>query len=245
MEIDDLIHDDIREESFDLYEKGFYRESMINSILCLFDMIRNQAGLQDDGSNLVGKAFSIDNPRLILADLQSESGRNIQKGIIQLLQGYFQAYRNVGSHSLHAKFNEKDALSVLIAVSRLYEQIIACDKAIFLRHDGMYIYKEDLYHKYLRFYEDGCVISVISLGEPSDVVNWFNRENAEDFKKYSVGKYETNDRTVEFFTESESGKVNYNAVIRPDLLHTKSESLINGNKSEYDYKFISWNEIKA
>lgn len=245
MQVNDLLNEKISSVSQGLFESGYFREAMINSMLCLFDMIREESGLQDDGANLIGKAFSIDNPRIILADLQSESGRNIQKGIIQILQGYFQAYRNVGSHSLNARFQEKDVLSVLIAVSRLYEQIWSAEKAFFLRHDGLYCHAKEECNHYFRFYEDGVVISVPTTGKHKDVINWFNRENAEDFKHFSIGKYEVDERTVEFFTGSPYGKTDYQAVIRPNLLHVKSHSHINENKSEDDYAFISWNSIKA
>jgi len=247
MQVRELLAEEIHRVSWALLDQGHYRESMINAILCLFDMIREETGLQDDGASLVGKAFSVDNPRIILSDLQSESGKNIQKGIIQILQGYFQAYRNVGSHSLRVSVDKKEALSVLIGVSRLYEKILHAEKAIFLRHDGVYFNSDDETHRYIRFYDDGIVISVstFSEGAHSDILNWFNRENAEDFKHFSIGAYEVSERTINFHTESSAGRVNYTAIIRPNTLHIKSESLINGHKSDADYEFISWERARS
>lgn len=249
MKTQDLLVDAISDVSLKLFKNGHFREAMTNAILRLFDLIRDESGLQEDGAILIGKALSVDNPRIILADLQSESGRNIQKGTIQILQGYFQAYRNVASHSLTTKFEEKDTLSVLIATSRLYEKIQSAEKGIFLRFDGVYFYgdEEDDTHSYLRFYEDGAVLSVSTTaeGEHSQIVNWFNKENAEDFNHFSHGVYETTGRTVQFHTESSFGRVSYNGIIRPKLLHISSESLINGNKSKHEYEFMSWEAIKS
>lgn len=249
MEIQDLLVDEISSVSLKLFEHGHYREAMTNAILRLFDLIRDESGLQEDGTALIGKALSIENPRIILADIQSESGKNIQKGTIQIIQGYFQAYRNVASHSLTTKFEEKDTLSVLIATSRLYEKIKSAEKGIFLRHDGLYFHadNEEGIHSYLRFYEDGTVISVPTTaeGDHSKIVYWFNKENAEDFKHFSHGIYETTGRTVQFYTESSVGRVNYSGIIRPKLLHVCTESLINGNKSSCEFKFINWEEIKS
>ena len=249
MQTQDLLANSISDVSWKLFENAHFRESMINAILCLFDLIRDESGLQEDGAILIGKAFSVDNPRIILADLQSESGKNIQKGTIQILQGYFQAYRNVASHSLTTKFEAKDALSVLIAISRLYEKIQSAEKGIFLRFDGVYFCGDDesYTHSYLRFYEDGAVISVstIAEGEHSQIVNWFNKENAEDFKHISHGAHETTGRTIKFHTESSAGRVNYDGIIRSKVLHITAESLINENKSRHDYEFISWTAIRS
>ncbi|MDH1700303.1 TIGR02391 family protein [Comamonas terrigena] len=248
MKIQDLLEKPISDVSWKLFKNQNFRESMINAIICLFDLIRNESGLQEDGSSLVGKAFAIENPRIILADLQTESGKNIQKGNIQILQGYFQAYRNIAAHSLKHKFDAKDTLSVLIAVSRLYEKIQSAEKGIFLRHDGIYFNndEESNTHKYLRFYEDETVISVstISEGEHSEIVNWFNKDNAEDFKLISHGKYEITGRKIKFQTTSSYGTVEYEGIIRSKILHIKTKSLINGHISEADYKFISRSNIR-
>lgn len=249
MEIDDLLAAEIAEVSQPLMKGGHFREAMINAILRLFDLIRDESGLQEDGTALVGRAFSIENPRIILADLQSESGRNIQKGTMQILLGYFQAYRNVASHSLTTRFNEKDALSVLFAVSRLYEKISSAEKGLFLRFDGMYFHGEDEEdtHSYLRFYEDGTVISVATEAEGghSQIVNWFNKENAEDFRNFSHGTYKTAGRTLQFHTMSPYGEVEYHGIIRPKVLHITAKSKINGHVSKHEYEFLNWNDIKS
>lgn len=245
--LNDLLRQEIVDACYDLYEKGYYRESMVNSILCLFDMIREESGLQNDGSALIGQAFSIEKPRLILADLQSESGRNVQKGIIQILNGYYQAYRNVASHSLSVGFKKEDAFSVLITVSYFFDKIVNAEKAIFLRYDGLYFCNTDGFHHYIRFYEDGVVITVPTSndGEHKDILNWFNRENAEDFKHFSIGRYEINERNVVFDAKSSAGKVEYHCVIRPDVLHVKTHSHINGHESQNEYEFLRWKAIKA
>lgn len=97
---EELLHPIIMEHSYQLYRNGHLRESVLNSITALFDFIRNRAKSQEEGDKLIGQVFSLEKPLLILSDLGTESGRNDQKGFMQMFKGAYQGIRNPKAHSL-------------------------------------------------------------------------------------------------------------------------------------------------
>ena len=72
------------------------------------------AGLTEDGDALIGKAFSIHDPYLVMSDLGSESGRNDQKGLMQIYKGAYLGIRNPKSHTLPHDLTPKKASQYLI-----------------------------------------------------------------------------------------------------------------------------------
>ncbi len=69
------------------YEKRNYTNAILDSIYLLTDVIRQKSGLEGDGAALVGQALGGTAPKLKLNKLQTESDRNIQSGVEQLLRG--------------------------------------------------------------------------------------------------------------------------------------------------------------
>src|SRR3954469_18124262 len=55
--------------------------------ITVFSLLHNRAELDLDGDKLVGKALSLSSPILAFGDLNTESGKTVQKGMIQILQG--------------------------------------------------------------------------------------------------------------------------------------------------------------
>jgi uncharacterized protein (TIGR02391 family) len=85
-------------------------------------MIRDRTGLDGDGQELVGKAFGGPNPLLKVNKLQTESERNVQKGIQFLLMGLYQGIRNPRSHGKHVDSVE-DADTLILFVDFLLKII--------------------------------------------------------------------------------------------------------------------------
>lgn len=248
MEIEDLIHPRINQVSLELYRLGFYRESLVNAVMALFDDIRDETGIAQDGAKLIAEVLKLENPRLMLADLTNESGQNIQKGFLQIFQGIYQALRNVSSHSLDEHYSKTNVMRYLITISALYEQIESSEKTVFLRYDGVYLDEsEDTFGiSYLRFYESGEVINVTSSSDSKPfIASWFNKENALDFDYLSKGTFNITDRKISFVSSSSAGDVIYKGVVRPEKIILKIESKINGHKSEKDYTFFSWKKLKS
>ena len=121
--LSELLHPRIIESSFFLYNQGKYQESVLNSIITLFDFIRERTGLDKDGADLIGEAFSLSNPYLIFSEIKSKSGQNDQKGFIQILQGAYLGIRNPKAHSLMKGLDNKKTAQYLVFASLLARRI--------------------------------------------------------------------------------------------------------------------------
>lgn len=80
------------------YESGNYSGAILDSIYLLSDVIRDKSGLESDGVQLVGAAFSGPNPIIKVNALHTQSDQDEQKGVHFLLMGLYQAVRNPRSH---------------------------------------------------------------------------------------------------------------------------------------------------
>jgi len=118
-----LLHPEIARNALQQYNNGHLREAVLNSIIAIFDLIRKKTGLQDDGDRLIGKALSLENPYLILSEINSESGQNDQKGFIQIFKGSYQGIRNPKAHSLTHDLTPLKAAQYLVFASLLARRV--------------------------------------------------------------------------------------------------------------------------
>lgn len=119
----DLLHPAIISNSYSHFRSTHYRDSVLNAFIAVFDLIRSRTGLDMDGSALVDAALSLSEPHLIISELESESGRNEQKGYIQILKGAFQAVRNPKAHSLNWETSQLAAGQLLVFASLMCRRI--------------------------------------------------------------------------------------------------------------------------
>ena len=122
----DLLHPVVLSASYGHFRAGHYRDAVVNSLIAVFDLIRERTKLDKDGSDLVGHAFSLDDPFLIVASLDTESARNQQKGLMQMLSGAYQGLRNPAAHSLRLPITQQEAARQLVLSSFLAERVEAC-----------------------------------------------------------------------------------------------------------------------
>lgn len=120
---EDLLHPIIYEHAYQQYRNGHLRDAVLNATVAVFDLIRERSGLKTDGQALVTEAFSLEKPRLIFSELESESGRNDQKGFLQILIGAYIGIRNPKAHSLHHDLDERKAVEYLIFTSLLARRV--------------------------------------------------------------------------------------------------------------------------
>jgi uncharacterized protein (TIGR02391 family) len=118
-----LLHPTIIEHALPKYKDGHLRNAVLDSIIAIFELIRQKTGLSEDGDKLVGKAFSLTAPYLILNEIDSESGKNEQKGFMQILTGAYQGIRNPNAHSLDNDLTPLEAAQYLVFASLLARQI--------------------------------------------------------------------------------------------------------------------------
>jgi uncharacterized protein (TIGR02391 family) len=118
-----LLHPAIKASSYDHYRDGHLRDAVLNSVIAVFDQIRKVTGIDADGDALVNKAFSLENPVIVLSELETESGQNDQKGFMQIFKGAFQGIRNPKAHSLANDLNEEKAAQYLVFASLLARRL--------------------------------------------------------------------------------------------------------------------------
>ena len=80
------------------YESELYKSAILDAIHYLSDILRERADLTGDGVQLVGQALGGNSPKLRVNKLQTQSEKDEQKGLEQLLRGLYQGIRNPRSH---------------------------------------------------------------------------------------------------------------------------------------------------
>jgi uncharacterized protein (TIGR02391 family) len=120
------LNSEISKELWDVIEVNYnsanYSGAIIDTIFLLTETIRNKTGIEGDGQALVGQSFDGDNPKIKLNKLQTDSEKDIQKGIAIILRGIYTGIRNPRSHD---KLNDskEDADSIISFVSYLLKLI--------------------------------------------------------------------------------------------------------------------------
>lgn len=79
-------------------------------------------GIELDGADLMRKALRLEKPIILLDDLKTESGRNIQEGYSHILAGAMQAIRNPKAHA-NIEISSDRACHLLMLASLLFHQI--------------------------------------------------------------------------------------------------------------------------
>jgi uncharacterized protein (TIGR02391 family) len=110
------------------YEAGTYSHAIVEAMHHLSTVIRDRSGVDGDGAALVGQALGGDSPRLLVNAFQSETDRNIQRGIEQILRGLYSAVRNPRSHE-QMKDSQHDADSIIYFVNYLLGFLAASREA--------------------------------------------------------------------------------------------------------------------
>lgn len=80
------------------YESQVYNAAILEAIHVLSNTLRERGDVDGDGVSLVSQALAGDSPRLRINKFQTETERNEQKGLEQILRGLYQGIRNPRSH---------------------------------------------------------------------------------------------------------------------------------------------------
>jgi uncharacterized protein (TIGR02391 family) len=122
----DGLHPDVVGLAKSRFESGHFADS----IEAVFKEVNNKVkqivkehkGEEYDGSDLMNKAFSLQNPIITLADLSTETGKNIQKGYLQIFAGAMIGIRNPKAHD-NLVIDKKRAIHHLYFASLLMYKI--------------------------------------------------------------------------------------------------------------------------
>jgi len=97
-----MIHESIIRVSKEKFEDGYYADAVESAFKEINkrvkEIVRKKTGGELDGASLMYKAFSERNPIVVLDGLSSETGRNIQKGYMQIFAGAMTGIRNPKAH---------------------------------------------------------------------------------------------------------------------------------------------------
>lgn len=115
------------------YEKSNFTGAILDSFYYLSDLLRKKSGAEGDGAALIGQALGGATPKIKLNRLQSDSEWNVQKGVEQMLRGFYQAVRNPRSHEKTTD-TEEDSQVLIVFVGYIVRQIDQA-KAQFSRSD--------------------------------------------------------------------------------------------------------------
>ncbi|CAE6782866.1 TIGR02391 family protein [Paraburkholderia haematera] len=95
------LHPDIAQESTKLFEDGHY-SAAVETACKVLEMLVQRRSLKNDlsGTALMRTVFSVKTPILTYNDLQSETGRSEQEGMMHLFEGAVLALRNPRAHGI-------------------------------------------------------------------------------------------------------------------------------------------------
>jgi uncharacterized protein (TIGR02391 family) len=122
----DLLHPIIEKTAHTRYDSGHYADAVeaafkeVNDIVR--KIVRERTGKEFDGADLMNRAFSMDNPVIILDDLGAMTGRNIQVGYMQIFAGSMTGIRNPKAHA-NIRIDPARALHFLFLASLLLFKI--------------------------------------------------------------------------------------------------------------------------
>jgi uncharacterized protein (TIGR02391 family) len=110
------IHPEIYTKCWHLYTARKYDDAILNATKALEVAIRTKARLSDDivGSALVNRGFKPDKPILRYSNIEAE-----QEGMMSLLRGIIQVFKNPQSHRFVGVQSKSECLSVLLMCSNL------------------------------------------------------------------------------------------------------------------------------
>jgi len=93
------LHPRLSAVSLDLYRDGHYAQAVVESAKALVNMVKEKSRLHDlDGSALMTRVFSANSPVVAFNELQDQTDRDEQQGMMHLYAGAVLAIRNPRSH---------------------------------------------------------------------------------------------------------------------------------------------------
>jgi uncharacterized protein (TIGR02391 family) len=117
------LHVDVRGVADRYLESGHAEVAIFEAFKAINNRVKAMTGLDLDGSPLMGEAFKDSDPPIVLADLSTETGRNIQAGYRFLFMGAVRGIRNPDAHELFKALDAKEALETLAFASLLMRRL--------------------------------------------------------------------------------------------------------------------------
>lgn len=242
MDIEELVHPLLAPSSMNQLGAGHYREAVLNAIAALYDLIRTRTGLDLDGAELIGKAFSEKRPYLRVADLGTQSGRNTQVGFMQMANGLYQGVRSPNVHSTTVESNRVQAVRYMATASALAELVCEAQPGDVIRTDGVYASKaDDRSANFLRFFADGTVVAAsVNTSSVDDewVPDWLTVDWAKQYDR-QCGRVSIEGNAIEFTVPIQGrAELQYRGQINglTLVLRTFSTATNSGSQGKYHFR---------
>jgi len=122
----DIIHPSVEKAARKRLENGHYSDAVEAAMKALIVTVktiyREKANEELDGVALMRKAFSPQRPTIILENQDSQIGRDIQQGYMDLFAGAIAGIRNPKAHDV-IEIDEKRAIHHLFLASLLFYKL--------------------------------------------------------------------------------------------------------------------------
>lgn len=86
------------------------------------DIVKQKTNEEYDGARLMNKAFTPNNPIVVLGDLSTQTGKDLQIGYMQIFSGAMTGVRNPKAHD-NIVIDRKRAIHFLFLASLLMSKI--------------------------------------------------------------------------------------------------------------------------
>lgn len=127
------------------YNNKDYTEVVRDALLCMTTEIRKKSNLtDDDGVDLINKAFSEKNPLIKINKLSTTTEKNKQAGIRDLSKGLIEYFRNPMSHSKQT-YSKRIADAILVLLDEVVLNEIIDSKSINSLEDWFFEISNDFF----------------------------------------------------------------------------------------------------
>ena len=122
------LHPEIARAAGELYRDGHYANGIEDAVKALNQLVRLRSGEEIDGTKLMERVFSPNNPVLRFNDLADDSDKDEQRGFMMMFSGAVAGLRNPRAHKLIQDDPER-ALEFIAFVSLLAKLLDGVKKA--------------------------------------------------------------------------------------------------------------------
>lgn len=123
-----LLHPKVQSISSDRFQAGQYADAVEAAMKALNNevraLVRSRGAPDMDGAPLMRTAFSPKSPIIVLADLSTQSGKDMQQGYMEMFAGAMMAVRNPKAHD-NLVITPERALHLLFVASTLWHTLDA------------------------------------------------------------------------------------------------------------------------
>lgn len=117
------LHPDVLAVAEQLFRDGHRAAAVFEAAKAVNNRVKKLSGLNGDGAGMMGDTFRDKQPALVLADLTTQTGRDIQAGYRFLFMGSQQAIRNPNAHEQFGELDDDESFELLGLASHLMRKL--------------------------------------------------------------------------------------------------------------------------